>query len=232
MEARQEENPTSLDMKPDVAKDGEVSVEDAEVMPVGEPKKKRRKDRKLAAESSRQMNEWTQDGYWKGLTVARRGTSHRVKVAWQTKETSRKMSGSPRVTWRKRSVSRRNHTRAMIERATQRVGPLKKKLRKHHKGTKDQRGKLPLHGRKKRITTDGNRKWRPGERAFLGSKRALKKILYEKYGPKNTKRMPKASSRTRRITDWTLWKGRHLRNGKSTVSRPGNGNVEILTSSW
>jgi hypothetical protein len=51
MEARQEEEkPTSLDKKPEVAEQREVPVEDAEVIAVGEPKKKRRRDRKLAAE--------------------------------------------------------------------------------------------------------------------------------------------------------------------------------------
>jgi hypothetical protein len=39
MEARQEDKPTSLDRKPEVAEQREVPVEDAEVMPVGEPKK-------------------------------------------------------------------------------------------------------------------------------------------------------------------------------------------------
>jgi hypothetical protein len=41
------------------------------------------------------------------------------------------------------NVVERNRTRAMIEQATQRVGP--------------------LHGRKKRTTTDGIQKWSPGE---------------------------------------------------------------------
>jgi hypothetical protein len=40
-----EEQPTSLDMKPEAAEQREVLVEDAEVMPVGEPKKKRHRDR-------------------------------------------------------------------------------------------------------------------------------------------------------------------------------------------
>jgi hypothetical protein len=86
-------------------------------------------------------------------------------VARQTKETGRKMSGHPRIAWDKRSIGRRNLTRAMIERATQRVGPLKKNLRMHHIGTKDQRGKQPLHWRKK-ITTDCIRKWSPRDKLF------------------------------------------------------------------
>jgi hypothetical protein len=42
MEERlEEEQPTSLDRKPEAAEQREVPVKDAKVMPVGEPKKKR-----------------------------------------------------------------------------------------------------------------------------------------------------------------------------------------------
>jgi hypothetical protein len=45
MEAQQEEKePTSADRKPEAAEQREAPVDDAEVMPVGEPKKKRRRD--------------------------------------------------------------------------------------------------------------------------------------------------------------------------------------------
>jgi hypothetical protein len=54
MEARQEEKPTSPDRKPEVAQEDEVPTEDATVMLVGELKKKRHRDRKLAAECRRQ----------------------------------------------------------------------------------------------------------------------------------------------------------------------------------
>jgi hypothetical protein len=55
MEARQEEKkPTSPDRKPEAAQKEEAPAESAEVMPVGEPKKKGRRDRKLAAERRRQ----------------------------------------------------------------------------------------------------------------------------------------------------------------------------------
>jgi hypothetical protein len=64
MEARLKVEPTSVDMKPKVAKDEGVPNVDAEIMPVGESKKKRRKDRKLAVERRRQMNERTQCQDW------------------------------------------------------------------------------------------------------------------------------------------------------------------------
>jgi hypothetical protein len=54
MEARQEEEgPTSVEMEPVAIEEEEVPAEDAEVRPVGEPKSKRSRDRKLAAERRR-----------------------------------------------------------------------------------------------------------------------------------------------------------------------------------
>jgi hypothetical protein len=79
-----------VDRKTEVALQREVPVEDAEIMPVGEPKKKRRRDRKLAVECRRQEPKnttWGKCGSQKRLAVARRGMSHRVKVARHTKET-------------------------------------------------------------------------------------------------------------------------------------------------
>jgi hypothetical protein len=209
METRlEEEEPTSVDTKPKVAQEEEDPKEDAKVMPVGEPKKKRRKERKMAAERQCQRKERAQNQveYWKLLAVACRGTSQRVKEAWQTMETVRKMPSCPRIAWCKRSVGRRNHTRAMIEPATQRVGPLKD-LWMHHRGTKERHGKQLLHGRKKGTTMDGIHKWSLREQTLLGSRGTLRKIVYETYGLKNTKQMPKVSSRMQRIMDWTLWRG-------------------------
>jgi hypothetical protein len=140
--------------------------------------------------------------------IFRPNTTRRAKAARQIRENDRKVPGRRRIAWRKRSVVRRNCTRAMIERATQRVGPLKKNLRTHQKGTKGQRGKRPLHGGKKRTTMDGIQKWSPGERALLGSEVRVRKILYEIYGPKNTKQIFKAPGRLTKIKNWTLWRGR------------------------
>jgi hypothetical protein len=47
MEARQ------VEMKPEATEEEEVPAEDAEEIPVGEPKKKRRRDRKLASKRRR-----------------------------------------------------------------------------------------------------------------------------------------------------------------------------------
>jgi hypothetical protein len=140
--------------------------------------------------------------------IFRLNTTRRAKAARQIRENDKKVPGRPRIALRKRSIVRRNCTRAMIERATQRVWPLKKNFGTHQKETKGQRGKRPLHGRKKRTTTDGIQKWIPGKRDLLGSEGTLRKILYGIYGPKNTKQILKAPGRTRRIMEWTLWRGR------------------------
>jgi hypothetical protein len=95
MEARQEEKePTSVDRKPEVAQQREVLIKDAEVIPVGEPKKKRCKDRKAAADHRRQMNKRTQSqgGCRKRLAVTCRGKSRHAKWAWQEQETDKRMS--------------------------------------------------------------------------------------------------------------------------------------------
>jgi hypothetical protein len=94
MEERLEEQPTSVDRKPEAAEQREVLVENAEVMPVGEPKKKRRRDRKLAAERRRQKpkNSTRENcGPQKKLAVDRGGTTRRAKVARKT-PVDRKMS--------------------------------------------------------------------------------------------------------------------------------------------
>jgi hypothetical protein len=85
IEARQgERKPTSRDRKPEAAQRDEVPKVDAEVMPVGEPKRERRRDRKLAAERRRQEPKC---GPQNKLVVARRGTTRRAKVARQMENT-------------------------------------------------------------------------------------------------------------------------------------------------
>jgi hypothetical protein len=102
MEERLEEQPTPLDRKPEAAEQRQVPVEDAELMPVGEPKKKRRRDRKQRNMKNSTRENW---GPQKKLAVARRGTSRCMEVAWQ-KKTSRKMSRRATVAWRRRNIFR------------------------------------------------------------------------------------------------------------------------------
>jgi hypothetical protein len=93
-EARLEVEPASVDTTPEVADDQEVQVEDAEVLSIGEPRKRRRdrhlaagrrqkEDQNLDAGRRRKGKERIQsnDGYRKNLVAALRGTTRRVQVA-------------------------------------------------------------------------------------------------------------------------------------------------------
>jgi hypothetical protein len=118
---KEEEEPTSADRKPEAAEQREAPVDVAEVMPVGEPKKKRRRDRKLAAERRRQKPKTSTRencGPQKSLVAARSGTSRRGKVTRHSKEIDRKMSRRATVAWRKRNIFRKSWTQGSVDRGT------------------------------------------------------------------------------------------------------------------
>jgi hypothetical protein len=130
MEAYPEEKePTSVDRKPEVAQQDEVPKKDAEIMPVGGPKKRC---------GYQKMNEWTQnqEGCQKRLVVAHREMSRHAKVAWQIKENDRKVSGHAIGAWCKRSVIRRNCIRTKDGERIWRVRMLRERAQILHKGRK------------------------------------------------------------------------------------------------
>jgi hypothetical protein len=93
-------------------------------------------------------------GSWRKLAAACRKMTHRSGVAWL-----------------RRGVIRKDCTRAKVERATQRIRPLRKNLWTHHegkRGTKDQGRKWPLYVRKKRATTIGIGGWSSRQLSPLG----------------------------------------------------------------
>jgi Tfp pilus assembly protein FimV len=86
MEARLEEDkPASVDTTPEVAHDQGIPSEDTEVIPVGEPRKRRRDRRNLAAVRRQKKQERNLDvgrrGKQRNLVAARRGTTRRAVVA-------------------------------------------------------------------------------------------------------------------------------------------------------
>jgi hypothetical protein len=100
MEARlEEEKPASMEMKPEVA-DEEVPLEDAVVMPVGEPRKRRRDRQHLAAQrrqKKEQKRTQRKDGCRKNLVAARRAA-----VAWRRINIFRKiylLQFSNKIAW-------------------------------------------------------------------------------------------------------------------------------------
>jgi hypothetical protein len=140
-------------MMQSVVEHQEVPKEDATVMPVGGLRKwyrnwnltagrhQKPKGRIQASCESRRR-----------LTVAGRKTTRRARVAWRRKNVrkistqgncgqwiklaaaSRRMTRSAGVAWLRRGIVRKDCTRAKNERATKRVGPLRKYLRMHHEG--------------------------------------------------------------------------------------------------
>ncbi|PNF43597.1 hypothetical protein B7P43_G03226 [Cryptotermes secundus] len=103
MEAHLEgEKPASVDRKPEAAEEQEVPVKDAEVMPFGELKKKRRRDRN---QQTMKNSTWENCGSQKKLAIARRGTSLHAKEERQ-KEKSRKVSRRATVAGLKRNIFR------------------------------------------------------------------------------------------------------------------------------
>jgi hypothetical protein len=95
MEARQEvDKPASVDTTPEVAHEQEVPLEDAVVMPVGEPRKRRRDRRNLAAQRRQKKEERNLDakrhGKQQNTVAARRGTTRHAKVARRKENLIRK----------------------------------------------------------------------------------------------------------------------------------------------
>jgi hypothetical protein len=103
-EARLEEDkPASVDRTPEVTQEQEVSREDAVDMPVGEPRKRRRDRRNLAAvrrqkkkdqnldarrRKKEQKRTLRKNGCGRNLFAARRGTTRRVQVARRNKQST------------------------------------------------------------------------------------------------------------------------------------------------
>jgi hypothetical protein len=93
-----------VDRKPEMAQKEEVLVEDAETMWV---RGLMRRGRSQNHQNPKQLAH-NQDGCQKRLAIACRRMNHHAKVARQVKENNKKKSSRTRITWRKRSIVRRN----------------------------------------------------------------------------------------------------------------------------
>jgi hypothetical protein len=115
------------------------------------------------------------------------------------------------VAWLKGGIIRKDCTRAEDERATQRLGPLRKNLWTTHKGKCEinyMGGKRPLDVRKKRATAIGVGGWSSGQLSPMGIKVPAYKTLQKTFRLQIVKRAKEVSSGLRRIRMWTLWRGR------------------------
>jgi hypothetical protein len=233
MEAcQEEEGPTSVEIKSEATE--EVRAEDAEVMPVGEPKKKRRRDRKLAAEHCRQELKDTKriNGGPQGkLAVARREISHRATVAWQNdKRSSRKMSRfvkvarctrgtlAPNMTRHAKVARRRGHiignnqTRTNVARGAPRGQRFKVKT-EGGIGVKNEYARQRLHPGNMRTPSRTLRKTQGldvGQQAVETSSRlqAIKNsTLRSIKGLEITKQTNTSPVLLQRSKHWTLWRG-------------------------
>jgi hypothetical protein len=202
-------------MNPEAAEQREVPIEDAEVMPVGEPKKKRRRDR-----NQRNVKKRTQgmDGCRRSLTVARRGTSRRVKVTRQTKRNNTRMSRRATVARRKIDIVKSYITQ---EKCRPRRELVASRTRTAHRAgvvrcKENTIGKVRARDNVVRGTWKG---WTPRWRQLIcqeGTKETSNRYFKDQL---------------RLGSKWTLWRGRPLPNEKRETARiGGTGNVEVPAS--
>ncbi|PNF25369.1 hypothetical protein B7P43_G10918 [Cryptotermes secundus] len=208
MEARQEEEDlASANRKPEVAELQEVPVQDAEVMPVGEPKKKRRRDR-----HRRNM---------KNPTRGSRGPQMKLAVV------HRKVSRRATVAWRKRHIFKKSttqgncgpwHELAADSNVTSRAGATRRKgdpVRR--RSTRVNAGQEAGKGRTGTVTgqTSGRRR-QPQRKCSKGiRKQDVEELLRlrEKTGNvifsgRFATQVVGTANGLRRIRKWTLWRGR------------------------
>jgi hypothetical protein len=201
MEARQiEEKPTSPDRKPEAAKQRKVPAEYATEIPVGEPKKKRRKDRKLTAQHRRQKTKTSTRencGSQTRLAVTRRGTTRRAKVARKA-PIDRKMSRRATPARRMRDIVKRNRTQGTGGFPRKRLVMADKKITRCVNMAEHKR--LRLQGDQSDPRTSLHKDVLEKARQELGSRKAIRL--------ETTKRTLGTSSRLQEKMNWTLWRGR------------------------
>jgi hypothetical protein len=200
-------------------------------MPVGEPKKKMRRDRKLAAERRRQKpKDLTRENYetQKKLAVARRGTIRREKVTWHTKVTDRKVSRRATVAGGMRDIFRPNiaHRAGVVRckenairngcnrpsvveeiRSGQTFGRRRRPKLECSKGIKSRDVEEPLHPRKGKNPVNSMREWSGREQPRL-EKKEPNRTYRKTTGLEIEKRIVGSHISLRQDKDWTLWRGR------------------------
>jgi hypothetical protein len=127
------------------------------------------------------------------------GSQKRVIVVY------RKMPRHVTVAWRKR------HIRSTVERATQRVGRLRKNLqsrKESDKATKNPGGKRPLYPEKRKTTGIDIGGWSLGQLSPLGRRGPTYKILKKTVELESVKQAKGMTSGLQTSKHWTLWRGR------------------------
>jgi hypothetical protein len=117
----------------------------------------------------------------------------------------RKMPGHATVAWRKR------HIRSAVERATQRVGRLRKNLQSRKesgKATKNLGGKRPLYPEKRKTTGIGIGGWSLRQLSPLGRRGPTYKIFEKTLELESVKQAKGMPSELQTSKHWILWRGR------------------------
>jgi hypothetical protein len=213
MEARlDEEKPTSVDREPEAAEqEEEVPEENATVMPVGEPRKKRRKDRNQRNKKKRTQGN---DGCQRRLAATSRGMSNRAKVARKT-QANKKMSRRATVARRMRDIFRPNMTSraGVIRREVDFVKNYSTRVNadqetwKGRTRIKDIGGRRPLFQKESVPTKDAIGGCKSEQQSHLGRRGTRKMIIYETVGRQIMKQIEGSSVGVQQDEDWTLWRG-------------------------
>jgi hypothetical protein len=202
----EEEEPTSVEMKPEVADDQEVPVEDAEVRSVGEPRKRRRDGRNLAAVRRQKKKERNLDagrhGKQRNSVAARRGATRRAAMARRrillTETTRSRLIVAVRKVSRRATVARRRRDATKKERDNAR--------RASGERTPKKRRRVGTKGNTARKDPDARRQLRLRNVKTAG--RLCRGNHEDVIGPKIAKRTARTPARIRTTKDWTLWRGR------------------------
>jgi hypothetical protein len=223
MDARLEvKEPAPVDMTPEVADDQEVPVEDAVEMPTGEPKKRRRdgrnlaavrrhkkKDRVLDARCHRREQERAQrkNGCLKNLVAARRGTTCRAVVARRrilfTETTRSRLIIAVRKATRRAQVARHNFL-STEETSREFRGSRKGSVAAHRGTTRHAEA-----ARRKEFAIGRNHtcdKIGRGTRRLWGLRKRFWTRQIGRTGPEDLRGGSCVAPQN--IKDWTLWRGR------------------------
>jgi hypothetical protein len=217
MEARLEveDKPASVDTTPEVAHEQGVQMEDAVIMPVGEPRKRRRDRRHLAAQGRQKKEERNLDARRRGkqqnTVAARRGTTRRAAVARRRrilfiKDTTREFHGSRnnlvaahRGTTRRAKVARRKEN--LIRKNLTKDNMVRRAPERRTFGRKYQPTQKDKNGLRSRRLTHHLRNWREYDKTFMKN--------YEKVtGVGIAKQIAGSPVTLQKNKNWTLWRGR------------------------
>jgi hypothetical protein len=218
MEADTEKTEPDPGMMQSTEKHQEIPKGEAAVMPVGEPRKRRRV-RSLAVERHQKQKERTRGnrGSRRKSAATCRKVSHCARVAWHRKSVVRKIGTQENCGPRKEFAAARI-------RATRCAKGARRKGRSHEglsvqweRRETQTRIKFPRASRKGRTLgmrqlmslegTNGTRNRDFKEQLHLGHERTTSGIYRMITGMEIVKRAVRISSGMWKVTDWTLWRG-------------------------